>query len=60
MVYRESAENPQLRAIAVVSDKEMARKSAQLEKKFYTNKNSFQIFSSLEEAKTWMREVIPF
>ncbi|MGB7786518.1 MAG: STAS/SEC14 domain-containing protein [Salinimicrobium sp.] len=58
MVYRESAENEQLRAIAVVSDKEMARKSAQLEKKFYTNKNSFQIFGSLEEAKTWIREVI--
>lgn len=58
MVYRESAEHEQLRAIAVVSDKEMARKSAQLEKNFYTNKNSFQIFSSLEEAKTWIREIV--
>lgn len=58
MVYRESAEHEQLRAIAVVSDKEMARKSARLEKNFYTNKNSFQIFNSLEEAKIWIREVI--
>ena len=58
MVYRESAEHEQLRAIAVVSSKEMARKSAQLEKNFYTNKNPFQIFSSLEEAKTWMKAAI--
>lgn len=58
MVYRESAEHEQLRAIAVVSEKEMARKSAQLEKNFYTNKNPFQIFSSLEEAKTWIKEVV--
>lgn len=58
MVYRESAEHEQLRAIAVVSDKELARKSAHLEKNFYTNKNPFQIFNSLEEAKTWIREAI--
>ncbi|MGB7842845.1 MAG: hypothetical protein WBL21_08655 [Salinimicrobium sp.] len=58
MVYRESADHPQLRAIAVVSDKEMVRKSAQLEKNFYVNKNCFQIFSSLDEAKTWIKEAI--
>ncbi len=58
MVYRESAEDERLRAIAVVSSKDMARKSAQLEKKFYTNKNSFQIFSSLDEARDWIKEVV--
>lgn len=58
MVYRESAEHAQLRAIAVVSNKEIVRKSAQLEKNFYINKNCFQIFSSLEEAKTWIKEAI--
>ncbi|NJW52551.1 hypothetical protein [Salinimicrobium oceani] len=58
MVYRESAEHPQLKAIAVVSENPMVRESARLEQQFYTNRNSFQIFSSLEEAKTWMREVL--
>lgn len=58
MVYRESAEHPQLKAIAVVSENPRARESARLEQQFYTNKNSFQIFSSLEEAQQWMREVL--
>lgn len=58
MVYRESAEHPQLKAIAVVSENPMVRESARLEQQFYTNKNSFQIFSSMEEAQSWMKEVI--
>lgn len=58
MVYRESAEHPQLRAIAVVSENQMARETARLEQQFYANKNSFAIFSSLEEAKSWMNEQI--
>lgn len=58
MVYRESAEHPQLKAIAVVSENPRARESARLEQQFYTNKNSFQIFSSLEEAQQWMRKVL--
>ncbi len=58
MVYRESAAHPQLKAIAVVSNSEMARNSAKLEKQFYTNKNPFKIFSSLEEAKIWIKEVM--
>ena len=58
MVYRESAEHSHLKAIAVVSQKEMARKSALLEQQFYTNKNSFQIFIELEEAKAWIRSIL--
>lgn len=58
MVYRESAAHPQLKAIAVVSDSDLARSSAKLEKKFYTNTNPFQIFSSLEEAKDWINGVL--
>lgn len=58
MVYRESAAHPQLKAIAVVSDSEMARSSAKLEKQFYTNRNPFHIFSSLEEAKNWISDVL--
>lgn len=58
MVYRDSAEHPLLKAIAVVSESEMRRENARIEQQFYTNKNSFQIFSSLEEAMTWMNEVL--
>lgn len=56
MVYRESAEHPQLKAIAVVSENKLCRETARLEQQFYTDKNSFGIFSSLEEAKDWMKE----
>ena len=58
MVYRDSAEHPLLKAIAVVSKSEMRRENARLEQQFYTNKNSFQIFSSLEDAIEWMNEII--
>lgn len=58
MVYRESAEHPQLKAIAVVSGNHVTRETARLEQQFYTNKNSFEIFNNLEEAKAWMQEQI--
>ena len=58
MVYRESAEHPRLKAIAVVSENALTRQTARVERQFYTNKNSFEIFSSLEEAKVWMMEQI--
>lgn len=58
MVYRESAELEQLKAIAVVSKNDMALKSAELEKKFYTNRNSFAIFKSLEEATAWIKSTV--
>lgn len=58
MVYRESAEHPQLKAIAVVSQNRVTRETARLEQQFYTNKNSFGIFETLEEARSWMQEQI--
>lgn len=58
LVYREAADHPQLKAIAVVSYSDIGHQSAVLEQSFYTNKNSFQIFSSLEEAKDWIRKVL--
>lgn len=58
MVYRESAEDPQLKAIAVVSESNITRKCAVLEQNFYADKNCFQIFSSLEEAKNWISKVL--
>lgn len=56
MVYKESADYPALTAIAVVSDREIGRKSAQVERSFYSNKNSFEIFSSLDTAVIWIQE----
>lgn len=58
MVYRESAEHSRLKAIAVVSKDPVTRRTARLEQQFYTNKNCFEIFSSLEEATGWMLEQI--
>ena len=58
MVYRESAEDPQLKAIAVVSQNSLTRETARLEQQFYTNQNSFRIFSSLEKARIWMAKKI--
>lgn len=58
MVYRDAAEYEHLKAIAVVSSSEAARQSAVLEQNFYINKNSFQIFSSLSEAKDWIRNIL--
>ena len=56
MVYKESAEYSALKAIAVVSPREIGRKSAQVERSFYKNKNSFEIFSSFEEAAVWVNK----
>ena len=59
MVYLESANVSNLKAIAVVSASEMTRKNAkQLEQKFYKNANSFEIFEDLEEAKSWIESKI--
>ncbi len=54
LVYKESADYPALIAIAVVTEREIGRKSAQVERSFYYDKNSFEIFSSLDKAVAWM------
>lgn len=56
MVYKESADYPALKAIAVVTEREIGIRSAQVERSFYKDKNSFEIFSSLEMAVSWMLE----
>lgn len=58
MVYRESAEHPQLKAIAVVSKSPVGRQSALIEQQFFHNRNSFRIFEELEEAKLWIRDIL--
>ena len=58
MVYRESATHPPLKAIAVVANNEMGWQSAQVEKNFYNASNRFRIFTSYDEAVTWMNQTL--
>lgn len=54
MVYIESANAPNLKAIAVVSQSEICKQNAVLERQFY-KENHFEVFSNLEEAIDWMK-----
>lgn len=58
MVYRESAEHKNLKAIAVITSSERGFRSAKVERSFYKNKNSFGIFTSFEEAAEWIRKCL--
>lgn len=59
MVYFESANAKNLKAIAVVSSNEITRRNAEeVEKKFYNNNNSFEVFATLEEALEWIKKII--
>jgi hypothetical protein len=55
MVYKESANTPNLHAIGVVTYNSMCTQSAVLEKQFYKNTNPFEIFSSLDVAIEWIK-----
>lgn len=54
MVYLESANTDNLKAIAVVTNSVVSKNNAVLEKQFYRDSNSFEIFSTLDEALDWM------
>lgn len=59
MVYFESANKTNLKAIAVVSENEITRRNAaSVEKKFYKDNNSFEVFQTLEEAVKWIKPKI--
>ncbi|MDX1542321.1 MAG: hypothetical protein R3214_00135 [Christiangramia sp.] len=59
IVYFESANTKNLRAIAVVSENEMTLRNAdQVERKFYKGSNSFEVFRTLEEAVDWIKTKI--
>lgn len=58
LVYRESAEFPSLKAIAVVSPSLIGRKSAEVERNFYKEKGTFAIFESFEEAYSWINTAL--
>lgn len=54
MVYLESASFTNLRAIAVVSTNPTCKQNAVLERQFYKEHNSFEVFSTLEDAIAWI------
>lgn len=58
MVYLESSSTPTLKAIAVVSDNPVCKQNTLLERQFYKNTNSFEVFDSLEEAISWIKTKI--
>lgn len=55
MVYLESASTNNLRAIAVVTTNDTCRQNAFLEKQFFKDRNSFEVFTTLEEALNWLK-----
>ncbi|MGB8706045.1 MAG: hypothetical protein WCD31_13545 [Gillisia sp.] len=58
MVYLESANAPNLRAIAVVTTDNLVKQNATIEQQFYKNKSCFGVFATLEEAIDWIKEKI--
>ena len=55
MVYLESASIKNLKAIAVVTTDETCKQNTLLERQFYKDANSFEVFDTLEEAFNWMQ-----
>jgi hypothetical protein len=56
MVYRESAQAQNLKAIAVVSENELIRLNAhKVERQFYKTQNSFEVFDNLDQAINWIQ-----
>ncbi len=58
MVYLEAASTPTLKAIAVVTTNPVCRENTILERQFYKNNNSFEVFQTLEEAINWIKDKI--
>lgn len=58
LVYRESANTVNLKAIAVVTNNETCRNNTLLERQFYKDANPFEVFESLDEAFNWIQQKI--
>ena len=56
LVYREAALAENLKAIAVVSENEMIKLNAHnVERQFYKDSGSFEVFDNLDEAINWIQ-----
>tara|TARA_R100000935_G_C2784314_1_gene143113 strand:+ start:438 stop:815 length:378 start_codon:yes stop_codon:yes gene_type:complete len=60
MVYLDSASISNLKAIAVVSTNDMCRNNAVLERQFYKDSNSFEVFATLDEAVSWVQSQLRY
>lgn len=55
IIYMEAASFPKLAALAIVSSNPVTRNTAQIEKRFFKDKNAFEVFETLEEAIAWIK-----
>lgn len=55
MIYLDSSSTTNLKAIAVVSSNPMCQNNTILEKQFYKEENSFEVFDTLESAINWIK-----
>ncbi|SKB35551.1 hypothetical protein SAMN05660776_0665 [Salegentibacter holothuriorum] len=56
LVYREAALAENLKAIAVVSENELIKLNAHnVERQFYKDSGSFEVFDNLDEAINWIQ-----
>lgn len=55
MIYLESSSTINLKAIAVVSRNTVCQKNILLERQFYKEEDSFEVFDTLEEAINWIK-----
>ncbi len=55
MIYLESSSTINLKAIAVVSNNLVCQQNTLLEKQFYKDEDSFEVFETLEAAINWIK-----
>ncbi len=55
MIYLESSSTINLKAIAVVSNNPVCQQNTLLEKQFYKEEDSFEVFDTLEAAINWIK-----
>lgn len=53
LIHLESANVANLKSIAIVSKNPMVRENTIIEKQFFRNKSSFEVFETLEDAVKW-------
>ncbi|MFT5752492.1 MAG: hypothetical protein ACI86L_002005 [Dokdonia sp.] len=56
-VYLQTAQNTNIRAIAVVSEQDIQKYNVTIEKQFFNH--PFEVFESLAQATNWMHNVLP-
>ncbi|TVZ28492.1 hypothetical protein JM83_3623 [Gillisia sp. Hel_I_86] len=56
MIHLESANVPNLIAIAIVSKNPVVKQNTIIEKQFFRNSSSFEVFETLDEAVHWMKK----